>query len=80
MEIDEDLNYDRDLREILERITAAPDITTIIIARTPFTIKNADRIAIIANGRVKDIGTHNDLMKKPGGGVVPNDDEITNFA
>ena len=68
MEIDEDLNYDRDHREILERITAAPDITTIIIARTPFTIKNADRIAIIANGRVKDIGTHNDLMKKPGGG------------
>lgn len=31
------------------------------------TIRNADRIAVIADGKVREIGTHNELMQKEHG-------------
>ena len=36
--------------------------TTIVIAHRLSTIRNADRIAVISDGRVKEIGTHDELM------------------
>ena len=41
--------------------------TTIVIAHRLSTIKNADRIAFIAGGKVKEIGTHESLISKPNG-------------
>ncbi len=38
--------------------------TTIIIAHRLSTIKNADRIVIIENGEIKDIGKYNELIEK----------------
>lgn len=41
---------------------AAKGKTLIVIAHRLMTVKNADQIAYIENGRIKQIGTHEDLM------------------
>ena len=40
--------------------------TTLIIAHRLTTIRNADMICVIENGKVKEKGTHDDLMKMEG--------------
>jgi len=37
--------------------------TTLVIAHRLATVKNADRIAIMEKGKIRDIGSHNSLMK-----------------
>lgn len=52
------------VQEALERLMA--DRTVIVIAHRLSTIKNADRIAVMENGRIVEIGTHRDLLAKNG--------------
>ena len=40
--------------------------TTFLVAHRLSTIKNADRIAVIENGSISEIGTYDELMKKQG--------------
>ena len=40
--------------------------TTVIIAHRLSTVRNADRIAVIEDGRVKELGTHEALMQRNG--------------
>ena len=40
--------------------------TTIVVAHRLSTIKNADEIAVIADGRVQELGDHDALMKQDG--------------
>jgi ATP-binding cassette subfamily B protein len=50
----------RDLKKLLEGRTA------IIIAHRLSTIMNADRIVVMKNGMISQIGTHADLIRQPG--------------
>ena len=40
--------------------------TTIVIAHRLSTVKSADRIAVIENGRVTELGSHRELMEQGG--------------
>jgi ATP-binding cassette, subfamily B, multidrug efflux pump len=38
--------------------------TTMVIAHRLWTIKNADKIVLLKNGRIEAVGTHNELLQK----------------
>ncbi len=56
-----DLATEKKLREALNRELA--DTTVIMIAQRIASVKNADRIAVIEKGTIKDCGTHDYLME-----------------
>ena len=55
-----DYATDAALREALSHETA--DATVVIVAQRVSTIRDADRIVVLDEGRVVGTGTHNDLM------------------
>lgn len=55
------------VQEALHNIMKTKSQTTIVIAHRLGTIKNSDRIAVIAEGVVKEIGTWDQLMSKENG-------------
>ena len=46
---------------------AAKDKTTIIIAHRLSTIVNADKIVVLEDGKIKEVGSHRALIAKKGG-------------
>jgi ATP-binding cassette subfamily B protein len=53
--------------EIFERILAATrGVTTVLVSHRFSTVRLADRIAVIADGRVAELGTHDELMALSG--------------
>jgi ATP-binding cassette subfamily B protein len=38
----------------------------VIVAQRISTTKRADRVVIVENGRISDIGTHEELISRPG--------------
>ena len=43
-------------------VTLLKDRTTFVITQRLSTIKNADRIIVLDNGKIQELGTHNELM------------------
>ena len=62
-----DSESERIVQEALDRIMASKSRTTIVIAHRLSTVRNANRIAVVLDGKVREIGTYDDLMAKPKG-------------
>lgn len=62
-----DTDSEQVVQEALDELMASHDRTTIVIAHRLSTIRNADRIAFVAGGKVREIGSHDELMQKPNG-------------
>ncbi|MBR2684781.1 MAG: ABC transporter ATP-binding protein [Erysipelotrichaceae bacterium] len=58
------VDTDTDHRIQLALKEALGDMTTLIIAQRVASVKEADRIIIMNDGRVEDIGTHEELMQR----------------
>jgi ATP-binding cassette subfamily B protein len=52
-------------QEILNRLRAELSTTTLVVAQRVATIKLADRVLYLANGRIEAAGTHEELMARP---------------
>jgi len=62
-----DNESERIVQEALNKLMEAKERTCIVIAHRLSTIRNASRIAFIGDGRVKEIGSHDELMEKSNG-------------
>ena len=60
-----DSESERVVQEALDKLMEDHDRTTIVIAHRLSTVRKADRIAVIAGGKLREIGTHDTLINKP---------------
>ena len=59
-----DLESEHLIQETMEKLAA--DRTTFIVAHRLATITHADRIVVIENGEITEVGSHQELMEKQG--------------
>jgi len=57
-----DTDTERQIRQALAR--DMPNTTKIIISQRIVSIKDANRIIVMNDGKIQDIGTHDELMKR----------------
>ena len=57
-----DTQTERQIREALAK--DMPDTTKIIISQRNVSIKDADRIIVMDEGKIQDIGTHEELLQR----------------
>eukprot|EP00934_Nitzschia_sp_Nitz4_P005837 Nitzschia sp. Nitz4//scaffold153_size53422//46055//50256//NITZ4_006766-RA/size53422-snap-gene-0.60-mRNA-1//-1//CDS//3329537277//5827//frame0 len=62
-----DNDSERLVQSAIDNVLAVRRKTTIVIAHRLSTIRNADLIAVLDSGVVKEIGSHDELMKDEGG-------------
>lgn len=55
------------VQEALDKIMADASQTTVVVAHRLSTLRNADRIAFIERGKIRELGTHDELMRIPEG-------------
>ena len=61
-----DAESESDVQLAIQKIIKEFGITTIIIAHRLSTIKNCDKIFVLKNGEIVEVGNHNDLLMKKG--------------
>jgi len=61
-----DADAEDDFRKALRRIRDETATTIIIIGHRLSTIREADQIVVLQDGKVTDVGTHNELLARPG--------------
>jgi len=59
-----DTESEREVQRALDRLMA--DRTCLVIAHRLSTIRHADRIAVLADGRIVELGTHDELLTTKG--------------
>ena len=59
-----DTETEHDIQEALKKLTE--DRTTIAIAHRLSTLRNATRLIVLDKGRIAEIGTHDELLRKKG--------------
>lgn len=62
-----DSKSEKTVQEALDKIMNMDHQTTIVIAHRLSTIRNADRIAVMVNGRIAEVGNYDELMSKENG-------------
>ncbi|KAL7551139.1 hypothetical protein ACHAWF_014339 [Thalassiosira exigua] len=62
-----DTESERIVQTALDKLMSSHDRTTIVIAHRLSTVRNASRIAFISGGKLREIGSHDELMAKPFG-------------
>ena len=62
-----DAESEQVVQEALDRLLEQHNMTTIVIAHRLQTVRNADIIAVLHEGMVAEIGSHNDLVASEGG-------------
>ena len=61
-----DSENEAQVQSAIDNIVKKKEITIIIIAHRLSTIINADKIAVLNNGRIVEIGIHKELIRKNG--------------
>ncbi|KAG5193165.1 P-loop containing nucleoside triphosphate hydrolase protein [Tribonema minus] len=62
-----DNESERQVQAALDRLRALQKRTTLVVAHRLSTIRNADKIAVVTGGCVRELGSHDDLVSLPGG-------------
>jgi len=61
-----DTQSERMVQDALERIRSTRKLTTVTVAHRLSTIVNSDKIAVIAEGCIQELGTHKELIEEGG--------------